>query len=72
MRVTINGKPEEVQARTVMDLLAAKEIEPRMVAVERNGAMLQREQLEQTALAEGDEIEFLFFMGGGCTQTLSN
>lgn len=65
MRVKINGKQEEVQETTLSDLLKAKNIEPRMVTVELNAKMVDRSNLDQTRIREGDEIEFLFFMGGG-------
>lgn len=65
MRVKINGKQEEVQETTLSDLLKAKKIEPRMVTVELNAKMVDRSSLDQTRIQEGDEIEFLFFMGGG-------
>lgn len=66
MQVKINGKPEEVQGGTVLDLLKTKKIEPQMVAVEVNDKVLDREHLGTTPLNEGDQVEFLFYMGGGC------
>jgi sulfur carrier protein len=65
MQVKINGKSEEVQGTTVLDLLKAKNIDPHMVAVELNSAMLERESLGSTPVKEGDQLEFLFYMGGG-------
>jgi sulfur carrier protein len=65
MQVKINGKPEEVQGGSVLDLLKAKSIEPQMVAVELNDQMLERDRLGTTTLNEGDQVEFLFYMGGG-------
>ncbi len=65
MQVKINGKSEEVQGGTVLDLLKAKKIEPQMVAVEVNDKVLDREHLGTTPLNEGDQVEFLFYMGGG-------
>lgn len=65
MRVKINGKPEEVHGGTVLDLLKAKNIDPHMVAVELNDAMVERETLATTQVKEGDALEFLFYMGGG-------
>ena len=65
MRVTINGKREEVQAATMADLLSAKGIEPRMVTIEQNGQMVSRDRLAETGIREDDQIEILFFMGGG-------
>jgi len=65
MQVKINGKSEEVQGGTVLDLLMMKKIEPQMVAVEVNDKVLERDHLATTRLNEGDQIEFLFYMGGG-------
>ncbi len=65
MRVKINGKLEEVEETTIWDLLKVKNIEVQMVTVEVNSKMLDRASLDKTFLHEGDEIEFLYFMGGG-------
>ncbi|MGC8530055.1 MAG: sulfur carrier protein ThiS [Leptospirillia bacterium] len=66
MEVRINGKPEAVSDKsTVGSVLAARELDPALVSVEHNGNILERSQLDSTLLAEGDELEILFFMGGG-------
>ena len=65
MRVTINGKAEEVAGGTVLEMLRIKEVEPQMVAVELNSRILEREELGNTALKDGDALELLFYMGGG-------
>ena len=65
MRVTINGKTEEVSGSTVLEILTAKDVSPQMVAVELNSKMLERDQLGSTVVKDGDAIELLFYMGGG-------
>lgn len=65
MQVKVNGKSEDIQSGSVLDLLTLKKIDPQMVAVEVNDKMIDREQLATTTLAEGDQVEFLFYMGGG-------
>ena len=65
MQVHINGKMEEVQGATVLDLLKARNIDPHMVAVEVNSHMIERDLLATTPVKEGDQLEFLFYMGGG-------
>jgi len=66
MKVKVNGKVEEIEENmSVLDLLKSKNVEPRMVAVEVNSRMIEREEYATTVLKEGDEIEFLYFMGGG-------
>ena len=65
MRVTINGKSEEVSSSTVLEILKAKDVSPQMVAVELNSKMLERDELGSTVVKDGDAIELLFYMGGG-------
>ncbi|MEK9656765.1 MAG: sulfur carrier protein ThiS [bacterium] len=68
MKLKINGEEETIdrETLTVTDLLTVKEVKmPDMVSVELNGEMLERDTFETTSLKEGDEIEFLYFMGGG-------
>ncbi len=65
MQVKVNGKAEEIQGGSILDLLKVKNIEPQMVAVEVNDTMLERDHLSTTQLQDGDQVEFLFYMGGG-------
>jgi len=65
MRVTINGKPEDVAGNTILEILTAKDISPQMVAVELNSTILERGDLASTVVKDGDAIELLFYMGGG-------
>jgi len=67
MRVTINGKPEEVAGGTVLEVLKTKDVEPQMVAVELNAKILGRDEVGSTTLKEGDALEILFYMGGGAS-----
>ena len=65
MRVTINGKTEEVSGSSVLEVLKAKDVSPQMVAVELNSKMLERDELGSTVVKDGDAIELLFYLGGG-------
>ena len=68
MNLQINGEKEtlEKDALTVSELLALKEVKmPDMVSVELNGDILDREAFSTTSLNDNDEVEFLYFMGGG-------
>jgi sulfur carrier protein len=65
MQLTINGKVENLDVSTVMDVLKAKDVDPQLVAVEVNTQMIDQENLGTTSLKKDDKIEFLFFMGGG-------
>ena len=65
MRLTINGEEREVAAGAVDDLVRELGLDPRKVAVERNLEIVPRSTYEATALADGDRIEIVQFVGGG-------
>lgn len=68
MKLKINGEEEnfDSSSMTISELLVKKDVKmPEMVSVEHNGEMLEREAFSNTEVKEGDEIEFLYFMGGG-------
>jgi sulfur carrier protein len=66
IRVTVNGEPREVAAAaTIADLLAQIGVDTRKVAVERNFEIVPRSTYAATALAAGDELEVVHFIGGG-------
>ncbi|MCH7917431.1 MAG: sulfur carrier protein ThiS [Planctomycetes bacterium] len=51
----------------VLELLEFQEVDmPDMVSVSINGDVLKRETFETTLIKEGDAVEFVYFMGGGC------
>ena len=66
MDITVNGEERRFQApMNVMELLAALELEPKKIAVERNLEIVPRSLFDETALADGDAIEIVQFVGGG-------
>lgn len=68
MTVTINGQTDSIDSDqvSVLELLSLKDVEmPDMVSVQLNGDILDREKFDSTFIKENDEVEFLYFMGGG-------
>lgn len=68
MNLIISGKNETVllTQNTISELLKVKQVEmPEMVSVELNGEILRQAEYDSTIVKDGDEIEFLYFMGGG-------
>lgn len=64
--ITVNGEHREVPGpATVADLLRHLDLDPRTVVVELNRQIVRRPRLEETALAEGDTVELVHFVGGG-------
>jgi len=66
MQLTVNGKSVEAAATTVTKLLVELDVKnPDQVAVELNGEIVDRAAYGDTRVNEGDQLEFLYFMGGG-------
>lgn len=67
MNLAVNGEQANVaEDMTVSQLLIEENVKmPEMVSVELNGRILKRAEFEETILKENDNIEFLYFMGGG-------
>ncbi len=66
LHLTLNGEPRTASAgETVADLLRALNLPRETVAVERNRDVVRRADHATTALADGDVIELVQFVGGG-------
>lgn len=66
MEIFINGEVQHFAASpTVADLLVARDLAGKRVAVERNGEIVPRSRHAQTRLASGDRIEIVIAVGGG-------
>ena len=65
MEIKINGEIRQVNAGlTVAALLAGLGIEPKNLAIERNGEFLNEHEYE-ISLTDGDKLEIVRFVGGG-------
>ena len=65
MRIQVNGEVREVAAATILALVEELGLDVRKVAVERNLEIVPRSLHAATALAEGDRVELVQFVGGG-------
>lgn len=65
MRLIVNGEQHDVAAGDLIGLLTALDLNPRKVAIELNLEIVPRSLYAQTALADGDRIEIVHFIGGG-------
>ena len=68
MFITVAGEKKEYQdGLTLPELILAEQVEtPDYVTVSINDEFVATEERESTVLKEGDSVEFLYFMGGGC------
>jgi sulfur carrier protein len=66
INIRVNGDDRSVpNGLTAAGLLEHLGLHPRMVVVERNGEILRPEALPGTAIADGDALELVHFVGGG-------
>lgn len=67
MKITVAGeKKEYAEGLTVSKLIELENVEtPQYVTVSVNEEFVERASFDSFALKEGDEVEFLYFMGGG-------
>ena len=64
--VKINGKEAaDVCGMTVSQYLSANNYNPKHIVVELNEEILPKTEYDSTAIADGDVVEILSFMGGG-------
>jgi sulfur carrier protein len=66
-KIKVNDQLQELPDGTsVASLLALNKVpQSDMVSVQLNGEFVLREDYESVALKDDDEVDFLYFMGGG-------
>ncbi len=68
MTITVAGEKKEVkEGLTLPELIELEKVEtPEYVTVSINEEFVAADNVTDTVLKEGDNVEFLYFMGGGC------
>jgi sulfur carrier protein len=67
MNIKVNGSMIDMQSsvRTVQDLLDFYEVSKRIVIVEHNSEIIDKEEYTKTVINDGDVFEIVHFVGGG-------
>ena len=65
MKIFVNGEEQIICSMSVYDYLKTIDFDPRPIAVELNRAILSRDDYRTTFLIEGDQLELVWFVGGG-------
>ncbi len=64
--VTLNGKARKVpDGLSLLDLLKQLDVQPSRVVIEHNREIRRRGDFEKTRVRAGDELELVYFVGGG-------
>jgi len=67
-KIQVNGKEQiiETASISILELIKLnKVLNADMVSVQLNGEFVDREGYSSTQLKDNDEVDFLYFMGGG-------
>lgn len=67
MKITVSGAEKEVKdGLTLPELIEMENVEtPEYVTVSINEEFVESAAKDSTVLKDGDNVEFLYFMGGG-------
>jgi sulfur carrier protein len=67
LNLIINGKSVDIDSsiQTVSQLLESRDLHEKVVIVELNKKILQKQDHEKALLSEGDLLEIVSFVGGG-------
>jgi sulfur carrier protein len=66
-KIKVNGNEQEISNLvSLTELIALNNVaQPSMVSIQLNGEFVVRDDYDSTLVKEGDEVDFLYFMGGG-------
>ena len=67
-KITVNGESQDVKLPlTLTELIKQNNVEqPDMVSVQVNDDFVDRTEWDDIQIKEGNSVDFLYFMGGGC------
>ena len=71
MQISLNGEKRQIDKDvvTIAHLLKKEKVEsPEMVSVQVNGEIIDRKLYQGTTIGTDDEVDFLYFMGGGASR----
>jgi thiamine biosynthesis protein ThiS len=65
MQVTINGTSQTLGPQSIGEIMTSMGLNPTYVVVEINQKIMKGPDAQHLSIADGDQIEFIQFVGGG-------
>ncbi|WP_039763533.1 MULTISPECIES: sulfur carrier protein ThiS [unclassified Caldicellulosiruptor] len=67
MKIKANGNEVQIEREmTIFEMLDVLNVSMKeYVTVQLNGQIIPRSEYDKVTVKDGDEVEFLYFMGGG-------
>ncbi|GAB6098344.1 hypothetical protein JCM16358_02230 [Halanaerocella petrolearia] len=67
MKIILNGEEEKLEEEMALtNFLTTKNLELERLVIEYNQEVIQQEKWANITLQNGDQLEVLRFVGGGC------
>ncbi len=70
MNIKVNGEDRalDFDSMSIRQMLTVCDVDqPDMVSVQLNGEFVTKENYDNIEVKDGDEVDFLYFMGGGAS-----
>jgi thiamine biosynthesis protein ThiS len=68
LRIHVNGELRELEEDlSVPELIMLLHLKPEQIAIELNQSVIRRAEWPGTILRDGDKVEIVHFVGGGCS-----
>jgi thiamine biosynthesis protein ThiS len=65
VKLVVNDKTYETEQTSIIEFLKERGIEPRLIVIEYNGAILRREEWDGVTLKDGDVMQMAHMVAGG-------
>jgi sulfur carrier protein len=70
LKIQINGQPRTLEGvsspATLPNVISGLSLKSDRIAVEHNGEIVPRSTWDRVSVSDGDRLEIVHFVGGGC------
>lgn len=64
-KILLNGEDRSYDVENLIQLINTLQLDPKRIAVEKNGKIVKKDEFTETKIEENDKIEIVHFVGGG-------
>jgi thiamine biosynthesis protein ThiS len=64
-KILLNGEDRSYDVENLIQLINTLQLDPKRIAVEKNGKIVKKDEYTETKIEDNDKIEIVHFVGGG-------
>ena len=64
-KILLNGEDRSYDVENLIELINLLKLDPKRIAVEKNGKIVKKDEYTETKIEDNDKIEIVHFVGGG-------